>query len=204
MYRPRFGGGPPRAAGPSPGEAGRGAPAGPPPPVLKLVFDRPPDPGAGTTPPAGPPAPTGMYRPRYAAQAPEPAVQPEVPRKDAAGARGGEGGGGGGAGAKGAGPPNHKAAPPPPSPPRGYPPAPGTRRVPHLGDALHEPRAARQRVAQRSAEAAAVENDILLAVAVRYLDLAGAEARVEAVRLAEADVEAIVRLTIAQASAGQG
>src|SRR2546421_1977050 len=95
MYRPRFGGGPPRAAGPSPGEAGRGAPAGPPPPVLKLVFDRPPDPGAGTTPPAGPPAPTGMYRPRYAAQAPKPAVQPEGPRKDAAGAGGAEAGEGG-------------------------------------------------------------------------------------------------------------
>src|SRR5207248_441558 len=41
------------------------------------------------------PAPTGMYQPRYAAQAPKPAVQPEVPGKDAAGAGGAEAGEGG-------------------------------------------------------------------------------------------------------------
>src|SRR5207248_9337562 len=37
-----------------------------------------------------------------------------------------------------------------------------------------------------------------------YLDLMGAEARIDALRLAEADVEAVVRLTIAQAATGQG
>jgi outer membrane protein TolC len=74
----------------------------------------------------------------------------------------------------------------------------------HLGDALYEPRAARQRVAARTSDARAVQNIILLNVATAYLELVGAEARLEILRRAESDVNEIVRITTAFATAGEG
>jgi outer membrane protein TolC len=81
---------------------------------------------------------------------------------------------------------------------------PGVRLFAHLGDAVYEPLAARQRVAARRADAAAVNNETLLRVAVAYLELIGAEARREALRAGEADVAEVARLTAVYAERGQG
>ncbi|QEG25509.1 Outer membrane efflux protein [Gemmata obscuriglobus] len=82
--------------------------------------------------------------------------------------------------------------------------APGVRLFAHLGDAAYEPLAARQRVTVRRATAHAVQNDTLLAVAVGYLELVGAEARLDILRQGETDLAEIARLTAAYAKAGQG
>ena len=81
---------------------------------------------------------------------------------------------------------------------------PGVRIFGHLGDAYFEPVALRQRVATRAAESRAAENNVLLEVARDYLELVGAEARVELLRASEADIAEVVRLTAAYARAGQG
>jgi outer membrane protein TolC len=82
--------------------------------------------------------------------------------------------------------------------------APGVRLFAHLGDAAYEPLAARQRVAVRRAESQATRNDILLDVATAYLELVGAEGRLEILRRGEADLGEVVRLTAVYAKAGQG
>lgn len=81
---------------------------------------------------------------------------------------------------------------------------PGVRLFAHLGDAVYEPLAARQRVSARRSDAWAVQNDILLRVATAYLELMGAEARLEVLRKGEADVAEVVRLTRVYAEKGQG
>lgn len=81
---------------------------------------------------------------------------------------------------------------------------PGVRLFAHLGDAAYEPLAARQRVAARTGDAHAVQNDILLDVAAAYLELIGAEERVRLLKQGEADLGEVVRLTAAYAKAGQG
>jgi outer membrane protein TolC len=81
---------------------------------------------------------------------------------------------------------------------------PGIRLFAHLGDAVYEPLAARQRVVARRSEARAVENDILLRVAVAYLELMGAEGRLEILRRGEADVAEVARVTRVYAEKGQG
>ena len=86
----------------------------------------------------------------------------------------------------------------------------GTQTIPgiwlfaHLGDAVYEPLAARQRVRTRTFDAQVVENAVLLDVATAYLELAGAEARLDLLRRAESDVKEIVRITTAFAQTGQG
>jgi outer membrane protein TolC len=81
---------------------------------------------------------------------------------------------------------------------------PGVRLFAHLGDAAYEPLAARQRVAARRADAAAVNNTTLLDVAAAYLALVGAEARLDVLRRGEADLSEVVRLTRVYAEKGQG
>lgn len=81
---------------------------------------------------------------------------------------------------------------------------PGVWLFSQLGDAVYEPLAARQRVAARQSDAQAVQNAILLAVATAYLELVGAEARLEILRRAESEVMEIVRITVAFARSGQG
>lgn len=81
---------------------------------------------------------------------------------------------------------------------------PGVRLFAHLGDAVYEPLAARQRVTARRAESQAVENAILLDVAASYLELMGAEARLAILRKGETDLSEVVRLTVAHAKAGMG
>jgi outer membrane protein TolC len=81
---------------------------------------------------------------------------------------------------------------------------PGVRLFADLGEAAYAPLAARQRVAARRSDAAAVRNAVLLDVAAAYLDLVGAEGRREVLRRGGADVAEVVRLTAAYAAAGQG
>jgi outer membrane protein TolC len=81
---------------------------------------------------------------------------------------------------------------------------PGVRLFAHLGDAVFEPLAARQRVSARVSDAVAVRNVTLLGVASAYLDLAGAEAQIDSLRQGEADLRAVLRLTEEYARAGQG
>ena len=81
---------------------------------------------------------------------------------------------------------------------------PGVRLFAHLGDAVYEPLAARQRVATRSADAQAVQNDLLLDVSTAYLELIGAEQRVRVLKQGETDLNELVRLTALYAKSGQG
>jgi outer membrane protein TolC len=72
---------------------------------------------------------------------------------------------------------------------------PGVHLVAHVADALFEPRAARERLAGRGFDSEATRNRILLDVADRYLALAGAEARLQAIRQSETDLAKVVRMT---------
>jgi outer membrane protein TolC len=81
---------------------------------------------------------------------------------------------------------------------------PGVRLFAHLGDAAYEPIAARQQTAVRRADASATNNAVLLDVATGYLELVGAEARLDVLRRAEADVTEVARLTAVYAAKGQG
>ncbi len=79
---------------------------------------------------------------------------------------------------------------------------PGVRLFAHLGDAVYEPLAARQRVTARRSESQAVQNAILLDVAAGYLELVGAESRVDVLRRGEAELAEVFRLTTVYAKAG--
>jgi outer membrane protein TolC len=81
---------------------------------------------------------------------------------------------------------------------------PGVRLFAPLADAIYEPLVARQRVAARVSDARAVQNDILLRVATAYLELIGAESRLEVLHRGEADAGEIVRITKVYAEKGQG
>jgi outer membrane protein TolC len=72
-----------------------------------------------------------------------------------------------------------------------------------LGDAWLEPLVARQRLAASRATAQATFNTVLLDVTSAYLELVGAEARVEMLRQASVDAAKIVRATSAFAKVGQ-
>ncbi|HKB36905.1 MAG TPA: TolC family protein [Gemmataceae bacterium] len=72
---------------------------------------------------------------------------------------------------------------------------PGVRIFAHLADAFFEPQVARERVASRGFDSEATRNRILLDVANGYLALAGAEARLVAIRQAERDLGKVVRMT---------
>jgi outer membrane protein TolC len=63
----------------------------------------------------------------------------------------------------------------------------------HLGDAYYEPLAARQQIAVRRNETQAVDHNILLDVATRYLDLAAAEAEGTILRQSEEEMNAIAQ-----------
>jgi outer membrane protein TolC len=80
---------------------------------------------------------------------------------------------------------------------------PGVRLFAHLGDAIYEPLAARQRVTARRSESQAVQNAILLDVAAVYLELVGAESRLEVLKRGEAELTELNRLALANAKAGQ-
>jgi outer membrane protein TolC len=81
---------------------------------------------------------------------------------------------------------------------------PGIRIVSPLADALFAPQAAEQQVIARRFDAVAVRNRVLLDVGDSYLALAGAQARLEALRRTLEDLGEVVRLTVNQAETGQG
>lgn len=81
---------------------------------------------------------------------------------------------------------------------------PGVRLFAHLGDAVYEPLAARQQVAVRSYGSWAIQNQILLNVAVAYLNLIAAEAQLEIYRKSESEVAEIAKITADFAATGQG
>src|SRR5262249_45447926 len=81
---------------------------------------------------------------------------------------------------------------------------PGVGLSAHVADALFEPQAARQRVLGRRFDALATQNNLLLEVASRYLVLAGAEARLAALRQSETEVAQVARMTADFAATGQG
>jgi outer membrane protein TolC len=81
---------------------------------------------------------------------------------------------------------------------------PAVRIYSHLGDAIFTPLATRQDWAASSYQANATENLVLLDVATRYLELAGAEARTEAWRQSVGEAAEIARITENFARVGQG
>lgn len=74
----------------------------------------------------------------------------------------------------------------------------------HVGDAYFAPLVARQIVNSRRADSRGVQNAVLLDVARRYLDLAAAQAELEAIRRSEDNLRQIVEATAAFARTGQG
>jgi outer membrane protein TolC len=81
---------------------------------------------------------------------------------------------------------------------------PGVRLLADLADAAFEPAVARRFLASQELDAAATRHDVLLDVAVAYLTLVGADARVRALRRSEEDVGEVVRMTANFAREGQG
>jgi outer membrane protein TolC len=81
---------------------------------------------------------------------------------------------------------------------------PGVWLFSYLADAVYEPIVASQVVSADRAKARAVQNTILLNVSTVYLRLVAAEARVEILRQAQADINEIVRITTAFANSGEG
>lgn len=81
---------------------------------------------------------------------------------------------------------------------------PGVRVTAQVADAIYAPRVAEQRVISRRFDAEATTNAVLLDVAVQYLALVGAEARLQALCQSESDIAEVVRLTENFSSTGQG
>jgi outer membrane protein TolC len=81
---------------------------------------------------------------------------------------------------------------------------PGVHLTAQLADAMYAPRAARQRVAERTYDAVSIRHQILLEVANGYFDLVRAEARLLATRQSANDLGEIARLTTNFAKTGQG
>ena len=81
---------------------------------------------------------------------------------------------------------------------------PGVRLTSDLADAIFAPAAAGHALQAQRFNAVGTRNRILLAVALRYFDLVGAEAQLAVVRQSQADFNEVVRLTANFAKAGQG
>lgn len=81
---------------------------------------------------------------------------------------------------------------------------PGVRIFSHLGDAMFAPLAAGQIVCARNADSIAIDNATLLAVVKRYMDLAMAEASLDAIHQGEESMRVIVLSTAAFAQTGEG
>jgi outer membrane protein TolC len=73
-----------------------------------------------------------------------------------------------------------------------------------LAEAFVEPHAARLRVTAREFDAAGTRNNVLLDVATRYLALAGAQARLQALLDSHGELAEVVRVTTHYAETGQG
>ena len=76
-------------------------------------------------------------------------------------------------------------------------PIPGVRIFAQIAEAIYEPQAARNQVIGRRFDATAVRNDVLLKVAIRYLELAGTQARLQAIRQSQRDLDVVVKMLVA-------
>jgi outer membrane protein TolC len=81
---------------------------------------------------------------------------------------------------------------------------PGVRLVSHLGDAILEPQVARHQLLARLRDADAVQQQILLEVAVAYLETAGTQAALAALARSRQEFDEVARVTTNFAKAGQG
>jgi outer membrane protein TolC len=81
---------------------------------------------------------------------------------------------------------------------------PGIRITAQLADAIYAPQAARERVVGRRFDAVATRHNLLLEVALRYLDLEGAQARLLALRQSETEFGKVQTITADFAQIGQG
>lgn len=73
-----------------------------------------------------------------------------------------------------------------------------------LADACFEPLVSRQLVGVRASQSQALTNDILRQVALAFLQLERAEARVTSIKVSEGDLHQVVTITAQFAKAGQG
>ncbi|QVL33548.1 TolC family protein [Telmatocola sphagniphila] len=81
---------------------------------------------------------------------------------------------------------------------------PGVHIVYPVGDMYLEPRARSETFAARSAEAIAVQNNMLLEVSLAFWDLLGYESRIASLIQSQGDLSEIVRITSSYAQARQG
>jgi outer membrane protein TolC len=81
---------------------------------------------------------------------------------------------------------------------------PGVQFLNHMGDVFFEPLVARQNVAGKEFEAAAVANNVLFDVSFRYLNLVAAEGELAALEQSEKEMNLLVQSTAAFAKAGRG
>jgi outer membrane protein TolC len=81
---------------------------------------------------------------------------------------------------------------------------PGVRVTAQLADAVYAPQAARQRVTSRRFDAVATRHNLLLEVALRYLNLEAAQARLLALRQSETEVARVEKLSQNFAKIGVG
>ncbi len=81
---------------------------------------------------------------------------------------------------------------------------PGVQIFVHVGDGIFEPIAARQQVIARRFQSQATANQVLLDVTSRFIELAWAEAAIQALRLSEKDFAKSEQITDAWAKVKQG
>jgi outer membrane protein TolC len=81
---------------------------------------------------------------------------------------------------------------------------PGVQFLNHMGDMFFEPLVARQNVRVREFEAAAAGNNVLLEVAMAYLDLLAAEGELAALEQSEREMDLIVQQTAQFSAKGKG
>lgn len=81
---------------------------------------------------------------------------------------------------------------------------PGIRVVAHVADAWYEPQAAERRVAETRFDASAIGNAVLLDVAIRYFDVLGARAELDALLKTREEWNELSRQTANFARTGQG
>lgn len=81
---------------------------------------------------------------------------------------------------------------------------PGVRVIAHVADAWYEPQVAEQRVIETRFDASATNNAVLLDVAVRYFDVLGARAQLDALLQTREEWNDLARQTANFAATGQG
>jgi outer membrane protein TolC len=81
---------------------------------------------------------------------------------------------------------------------------PGVRVLAHVADAWYEPQVAEQRITQTRFDASAMSNAVLLDVAVRYFDVLGAQAHLDALLQTRKELQDLAKQTQDFLKTGQG